>query len=207
MLKKLGLAIIYAAAAFILYTYGDAILAWLQQADSVPLVILMAALMALFPIIPYPVVSGIIGAALGPALGGFAAWAGSAAASIVMFLFIRYGYREWGVHVLHRYSRIGKLTDLFERNAFLTILFARLIPFIPSIAINMYSALSRVSFTTYAIASSLGKMPAMLLFVTVGDNLISNPKNMLAAIGIYALFLALSLFAYRLWRGMQLEKL
>lgn len=206
MLKKLGLAIIYAAAAFILYTYGDAILAWLQQADSVPFVILMAALMALFPIIPYPVVSGIIGAALGPALGGFAAWAGSAAASIVMFLFIRYGYREWGVHVLHRYSRIGKLTGLFERNAFLTILFARLIPFIPSIAINMYSALSRVSFTTYAIASSLGKMPAMLLFVTVGDNLISNPKNMLAAIGIYALFLALSLFAYRLWRGMQLEK-
>ncbi|KRE29784.1 TVP38/TMEM64 family protein [Paenibacillus sp. Soil522] len=206
MLKKLCLAIIYAAAAFILYTYGDAILAWLQQADNVPLVILMAALMALFPIIPYPVVSGIIGAALGPALGGFAAWAGSAAASIVMFLFIRYGYREWGVHVLHRYNRIGRLTELFERNAFLTILFARLIPFIPSIAINMYAALSRVSFTTYAIASSLGKMPAMLLFVTVGDNLISNPINMLAVIGIYGLFLALSLFVYRLWRGTQLEK-
>ncbi len=206
MLKKLGFAIIYAAAAFILYTYGDAILAWLQQADNVPLVILMAALMALFPIIPYPVVSGIIGAALGPALGGFAAWAGSAAASIVMFLFIRYGYREWGVHVLHRYNRIGRLTELFERNAFLTILFARLIPFIPSIAINMYAALSRVSFTTYAIASSLGKMPAMLLFVTVGDNLISNPINMLAVIGIYGLFLALSLFVYRLWRGTQLEK-
>ncbi|HTG71205.1 MAG TPA: VTT domain-containing protein [Candidatus Udaeobacter sp.] len=207
MLKKIGLAIIYAAAAFVLYTYGDEILPWLQQADNVPLVILMAALMALFPVIPYPVVSGIIGAALGPALGGFAAWAGSAAASIVMFLFIRYGYREWGVHVLHRYSRIGRLTELFERNAFLTILFARLIPFIPSIAINIYSAISRVSFTSYAIASSLGKMPAMLLFVTVGDNLISNPKNMLAAIGIYGLFLTLSLFAYRLWRGMQPAKL
>jgi uncharacterized membrane protein YdjX (TVP38/TMEM64 family) len=207
MLKKIGLAIIYAAAAFVLYTYGDEILPWLQQADNVPLVILMAALMALFPVIPYPVVSGIIGAALGPALGGFAAWAGSAAASIVMFLFIRYGYREWGVHVLHRYSRIGRLTELFERNAFLTILFARLIPFIPSIAINIYSAISRVSFTSYAIASSLGKMPAMLLFVTVGDNLISNPKHMLAAIGIYGLFLTLSLFAYRLWRGMQPAKL
>jgi uncharacterized membrane protein YdjX (TVP38/TMEM64 family) len=108
---------------------------------------------------------------------------------------------------LHRYSRIGRLTELFERNAFLTILFARLIPFIPSIAINIYSAISRVSFTSYAIASSLGKMPAMLLFVTVGDNLISNPKNMLAAIGIYGLFLTLSLFAYRLWRGMQPAKL
>lgn len=201
MYKKLSLASIYAAAAFVLYKYGDAVLTWLQQAHNVPLIIFLAALLALFPVIPYPVVSGIIGAALGPVLGGIAAWTGSTAASIIMFLFIRYGYREWGLNVLHRNSRIGHITVLFERNAFLSILFARLIPFIPSIVINMYAALSRVSFTSYAIASSLGKMPAMLLFVTVGDNLTNNPKNMLAAIGVYGIFLALSMLAYWLWTG------
>lgn len=200
MYKKLGLAVLYIGIAFLIYRYGDAILSWFQQSDNVVLVIMMAATMALFPVIPYPVVGGVIGAALGPVQGAMVTWTGSATASILMFLFIRYGYQQWGVHVLHRYSRIGKLTELFEKNAFLTILFARLIPFIPSIVINTYAALSRVSFTSYAIASSLGKIPAALLFVTVGDNLMSDPKNILVTIGVYGAFLALSLLAYRLWK-------
>lgn len=203
MHKKLGLAAVYMVIAFVIYRYGDAILSWFQQSDNVVLVIIMAALMALFPVIPYPVVGGVIGAALGPVQGAMVTWTGSATASILMFLFIRYGYQEWGVNVLHRYKRIGKLTELFEKNAFLTILFARLIPFIPSIVINTYAALSRVSFTSYAIASSLGKIPAALLFVTVGDNLMSDPENILFTIGVYGIFLALSLLAYRLWKRKQ----
>lgn len=206
MYKKLGLAAIYMVIAFVIYRYGDAILSWFQQSDNVVLVIIMATLMALFPVIPYPVVGGVIGAALGPVQGAMVTWTGSATASILMFLFIRYGYQEWGVNVLHRYKRIGKLTELFENNAFLTILFARLIPFIPSIVINTYAALSRVSFTSYAVASSLGKIPAALLFVTVGDNLMSDPKNILVTIGVYGVFLALSLFAYRLWKRKQLQQ-
>ncbi|MGM0881827.1 MAG: TVP38/TMEM64 family protein [Bacillota bacterium] len=206
MYKKLGLAALYMGTAFVIYRYGDAILSWFQQSDNVVLVIIMAALMALFPVIPYPVVGGVIGAALGPVQGAMVTWTGSATASILMFLFIRYGYQEWGVNVLHRYKRIGKLTGLFEKNAFLTILFARLIPFIPSIVINTYAALSRVSFTSYAIASSLGKIPAALLFVTVGDNLMSDPENMIVTVGVYGVFLVLSLLAYRLWKRKQLQQ-
>ncbi|RCW47966.1 TVP38/TMEM64 family protein [Paenibacillus prosopidis] len=206
MYKKLGLAAIYMGITFVIYRYGDTILSWFQQSDNVGLVIIMAALMALFPVIPYPVVGGVIGAALGPVQGAMVTWTGSATASILMFLFIRYGYQEWGVNVLHRYKRIGKLTELFEKNAFLTILFARLIPFIPSIVINTYAALSRVSFTSYAVASSLGKIPAALLFVTVGDNLMGDPKNILVTISVYGVFLALSLFAYRLWKRKQFQQ-
>lgn len=204
MYKKLGLAALYIGIALVIFRYGDAIITWFQQSDNMLLIIIMAALMALFPVIPYPVVGGVIGAALGPVPGAIVTWSGSATASILMFLFIRYGYQEWGVNVLHRYKRIGKLTTLFEKNAFLTILFARLIPFIPSIVVNTYAALSRVSFTSYAVASSLGKIPAALLFVTVGDNLISDPKNIIVTIGVYGIFLALSLSAYRLWKRKQL---
>lgn len=200
MLKKIGLAAFYAAIAFLIYRYGDAILMWFQQADNVPMVILMATLVALFPVIPYPVIGGLIGAALGPILGAAVTWTGSAAASIIMFLFIRYGYQEWGMKALYRYQSIGKLTELFERNAFLTIMFARLIPFIPSIAINMYSALSRVSFGIYAIASSVGKIPAMLLFAVIGDSLMTEPKNLLTSVVVYGLVLVVSLYVYRRWK-------
>ncbi|WP_054028454.1 TVP38/TMEM64 family protein [Bacillus sp. FJAT-28004] len=200
MLKKTGLAVLYASIAFLIYRYGDAIMTWFQQADNVLLVVIMATLVALFPVIPYPVIGGLIGAALGPVLGAAVTWTGSATASIIMFLFIRYGYQEWGLKVLGRYSSINKLTVMFERNAFLTIMFARFIPFIPSIAVNMYSALSRVSFTVYAVASSIGKIPAMLLFAMIGDTLMTDPRNLFVTVLVYGLFLIVSLYAYRRWK-------
>lgn len=200
MVKKLVLAVLYVGIALLIYRYGDAILKWFQQSANVPLVVVMATLMALFPIIPYPVIGGLIGAALGPVLGAAVTWTGSASASILMFLLIRYGYQEWGMKVLHRYQSIGKLTLLFERNAFLTIMFARLVPFIPSIVVNLYSALSRVSFATYAVASSIGKIPAMLLFATIGDSLMTEPKNLMVTVGVYGIFMIMSLYAYRSWK-------
>jgi len=198
--KKLLMALSYMAVAVIIYLYGETILSWFQQSENLLLVAVMATMMALFPIIPYPVIGGVIGAALGPAMGAAITWIGSAAASILMFLFVRYGFQEWGERALHRYKSIDKVTTLFERNAFLAILFARLLPFIPSIIINVYAALSRVGFLSYAIASSIGKIPAMLLFAMVGDNLMSNPKSSLTTVAVYGIFLVISLGAYRLWQ-------
>ncbi|GAB6929130.1 hypothetical protein JCM10914A_31130 [Paenibacillus sp. JCM 10914] len=200
MVKKFVMALMYVAIGGLIYAYGDAILSWFQAADHLLLIVLMAIVMALFPVIPYPIVGGVIGAALGPVLGGVITWVGSTAASILMFMFIRYGYQEWGNRILHRYNRLGKVTSMFERNAFLTILFSRLIPFIPSIIINVYAALSKVSFTAYTVASALGKIPAMLLFSMVGDNLMTDPSNIVMTIGVYGVFLTLTLLIYK-WSG------
>ena len=198
MFKKLGMALVYAAIGGLVYFYGDALLVWIRSTDSIALIMFMAVIMALFPVIPYPVVGGVIGAALGPAIGGIVTWVGSTAASILMFMFIRYGYQEWGDRVLYRYNRLGKVTTMFERNAFLTILFTRLIPFIPSIVINVYAALSKVTFASYSIASALGKIPAMLLFSMVGDHLMTDPSHIIITIGVYGVFLAITLMVYRL---------
>ncbi|MGE7825900.1 TVP38/TMEM64 family protein [Paenibacillus sp. NPDC093718] len=198
MFKKLGMALIYAAIGSLVYFYGDAILVWIRSTDSMTLIMFMAVIMALFPVIPYPVVGGVIGAALGPVIGGIVTWVGSTVASILMFMFIRYGYQEWGDRVLYRYNRLGKVTTMFERNAFMTILFTRLIPFIPSIVINVYAALSKVTFASYSIASALGKIPAMLLFSMVGDHLMTDPSHIVITIGVYGVFLAITLLVYRL---------
>lgn len=198
MFKKLGMALVYAAIGGLVYFYGDTILVWIRSTDSMTLIMFMAVIMALFPVIPYPVVGGVIGAALGPVIGGIVTWVGSTVASILMFMFIRYGYQEWGDRVLYRYNRLGKVTTMFERNAFMTILFTRLIPFIPSIVINVYAALSKVTFASFSIASALGKIPAMLLFSMVGDHLMTDPSHIIITIGVYGVFLAITLLVYRL---------
>lgn len=200
MLKKMILAILYGVLAVLIYLYGNDILSWIHQSHNLALIMLIAVVMALFPVIPYPLVGGVLGAAFGPVLGGVITWTGSIAASILMFLFVRYGYQEWGSRVLLGNNKVGELTRLFERNAVMAIIFARLIPFVPSFMINIYSALSRVSFGAYTLASALGKVPAMLLFAIVGDNLMREPRNLVWAIGIYVVFISLTVGLYRLRR-------
>ncbi|PZD97588.1 TVP38/TMEM64 family protein [Paenibacillus sambharensis] len=203
MYKKTGIALLYAGATYLIFRYGASMMAWLNDSDSTLLVTALATILALFPVIPYPIVGGAIGAAFGPAIGGLITWIGSAAASILMFLFVRYGYQEWGSRLLRRYRSLDKLTEMFERSAFLTIVFARLVPFIPSIVTNVYSALSRVPFAVYAIASSLGKIPPMVLFAVVGDSIANRPAQIAAIIAGYAAFFALTWWLHRLWRRRQ----
>ena len=200
MIKKLGLALLYAGMAYLIYLYGDPILNWMRSSEQVVFVTVLAACFALFPVLPYPVVGGVIGAAYGPIAGGLLTWIGSVTASVLMFLFVRYGYREWGARLLYSYKRLARATVWFETHAFLTILFARLIPLVPSVAINVYSALSRVSFAVYVLASSLGKIPAMLLFALIGDHLAGKPRDLFFTIGVYGLFLAVTFLIYGLWK-------
>ncbi|MGV2686144.1 TVP38/TMEM64 family protein, partial [Clostridium perfringens] len=69
---------------------------------------------------------------------------------------------------------------------------------IPSIVINVYAALSKVTFASYSIASALGKIPAMLLFSMVGDHLMTAPSHIIITIGVYGVFLVITLMVYRL---------
>ncbi|WP_096199622.1 TVP38/TMEM64 family protein [Bacillus sp. FJAT-45350] len=208
MKKKLGIAVMYLVVAILIYFYGESILSWMRHSgkDSVVITSIVATLLALFPIIPYPVIGGIIGAAYGPVLGAVVTWIGSALASILMFMFVRFGYQDWGMKVLSSNKGLNKITILFEKNAFLTIFTTRLIPVIPSILVNVYSALSRVHFIPYSIASSLGKVPSMILFATVGSTIATNPKELIYIILFYGTFLAIVYISYKLWRKRVLSK-
>lgn len=200
MAVKIMAALLYLAAALLLYREGEAVLAWLHGSDNWLLAAGMAVLFALFPVLPYPIIGGILGAAYGPMAGGLLTWVGSWLASMILFLLVRRVYRAWGEQVLRRYGRAGKLTALFERNAFLAILFARLIPFVPSVLVNAYAALSQVSLSVYAAASALGKIPSMLLFALLGDRAAAEPSGMVIVALVYGIFLACTLGAYRLWQ-------
>jgi uncharacterized membrane protein YdjX (TVP38/TMEM64 family) len=202
MLRKFLIAIFYIFIALFIYIFREPLLNWVNSSPSIALVLLFATMMSLFPVIPYPVIGGILGAVYGAVWGSFFTWFGSTAASILLFLFVRFGYQDWGQRLLNKYNRIQALSEQFDRNAFLVILFARMIPFIPSIIINIYAALNRVSFLTYSIASALGKVPAMILFAIIGDSLTYSWRQAAIALVIYGFFLSATLFIHSRWKKM-----
>lgn len=201
-MKKLLVLLIYVMIGLFIYQFGESLLQWIRSGGTDYFVVtaVLATLFALFPIIPYPLIGGVIGAAYGPILGSLVTWIGSSLASIIMFSFVRYGYQDWGKKWLYRYEHLAKVTTLFERNAFMTIFMTRLIPIIPSIIINVYSAISKVSFLRYTIASSLGKMPSMILFAVVGNSIVNEPTDLLFITLFYGSFLAIVYFFFRLFK-------
>lgn len=60
MKKKLGMTLFYLGIGYLLYAYGESILVWFRDADNAILVAVMATVMALFPVITYPIVGGVI---------------------------------------------------------------------------------------------------------------------------------------------------
>ncbi|WP_084787992.1 TVP38/TMEM64 family protein [Anaerobacillus alkalidiazotrophicus] len=196
------LFIFYLLIAVAIYLFQEELLIWFQETREISIFLTMfiATLFALFPIIPFPIIGGIIGAMYGTFLGGFVTWVASTAASLIMFLFIRFVFQNWGLKVINRYKRLELVTVMFERNAFITILVSRLIPFIPSIVVNAYSAVSRVSFISYSVASSLGKIPAMLLFAVLGHSFVSTNQEVIFVVGIYGLIILITIYLYTRWK-------
>jgi uncharacterized membrane protein YdjX (TVP38/TMEM64 family) len=192
-----------------MYLYGESLLNWIRQVgtDYMFTTAILATFFALFPIIPYPIIGGVLGAAYGPIAGSTITWIGSSLASILMFAFVRYGYQDWGKKWLYKYERLSKITTMFERNAFMTIFLTRLIPVIPSIIVNIYSALSRVSFLRYSIASSLGKVPSMILFATVGNSIVHNPSDLTFVSLFYGAFLLVVYAGFRLFNRYSVKQL
>ncbi|MFS0723045.1 TVP38/TMEM64 family protein [Paenibacillus sp. 1P07SE] len=190
--------LIYGAAIVLILWYRSDILGWLEQASGVhPLMIVSAAtLLALFPVIPYPLIGGILGATFGSQLGAVYTWIGSSAASILMFVMVRWLFFDWGQRMLHQVSLIGRITAMFERSAFIFILSVRLIPFIPSVLVNIYCAVSKVGFWPYSIASSLGKIPSMVLFALLGSQLLADPRSIIVTLAVYGAFIGLVYVGY-----------
>lgn len=87
-----------------------------------------------------------------------------------------------------------------ERNAFLAVLTARLIPFVPAAAVNVYTAISRMRFGPFFAATLLGKIPVMFVFAVIGDQLLSDLRDVLWTSLIYVLFLSVVFLIYWFFR-------
>ena len=96
-------------------------------------------------------------------MGTLISFIGESVGAIVAFYLYRKGFKQVSQKPLNKYPKIKKLVHTNGKEAFLLILSLRLMPFMPSGLVTLAGAVGSVSFILFAIASSIGKIPALLI--------------------------------------------
>lgn len=95
--------------------------------------------------------------------GTLISFLGEAIGAGIAFVLYRQGFKKPVEKGLDKYPRVKKIINAENQEAFYLIFSLRLIPFVPSGLITFAAAVGRVSFITFLISSSLGKLPALLI--------------------------------------------
>ena len=88
---------------------------------------------------------------------------GETVGAIIAFFLYRKGFRTSTAGQFHKFLKLGRLLKAKNREAFFLIFSLRLIPFVPSGLVTFAAAVGTVSPPVFILASSLGKLPALLL--------------------------------------------
>ncbi|WP_409270383.1 TVP38/TMEM64 family protein [Neobacillus sp. SCS-31] len=155
------------------------------EALAIPLSIIFVAILVFFPVMPFSLFAGMLGSFFGIWLGVTISLIGIGLGTMLMFLLTRYGFQEWTQSYIKKYPRIHEYEGYFEKNAFISILLVRLIPFIPSPIVNILGGLSRIPWHIFISASLLGKIPSIITFTFAGSLFF---RNNFLSISIYLIY-------------------
>ncbi|MFB5195725.1 TVP38/TMEM64 family protein [Neobacillus sp. KR4-4] len=166
----------------------DELLQLLKQGGALSILIsmLLVAICVFFPVIPFPVLAGTIGAVFGTSQGVIVSLTGAMVGTMAFFFLSRYGFRDYAQQKLMKYPKVQEYDEFLNKNSFVAILTCRLIPIIPAPVVNIVCGLSHVKWLTFFTASFIGKIPNILLLSYAGA-LFSN--NKLYSFGVYGVYL------------------
>jgi uncharacterized membrane protein YdjX (TVP38/TMEM64 family) len=95
--------------------------------------------------------------------GMWISFLGEAIGAGVAFLLYRKGLKKMAEKTLYRYPSAVKLMNATGAKAFFLVFSCRLLPFVPSGLVSFAAAVGKTSFMIFFVASSLGKLPALLM--------------------------------------------
>jgi uncharacterized membrane protein YdjX (TVP38/TMEM64 family) len=123
--------------------------------------------------------------------GTLISFIGEAAGAAASFLLYRKGLKKVSRQKLVRYPQVVRLLEAEGKEAFMLIFSLRLLPFVPSGLVTLAGAIGAVSTWGFVSASSLGKVPALVLEAYSVYNVTEwNTEGkiilgVIAAVGIY----------------------
>ena len=88
---------------------------------------------------------------------------GEVLGALVSFWMYRKGFKRGAQSALEKYPKAARLVEAEGRTAMTLIFSLRLLPFMPSGLVTLAAAIGKVSTLHFMIASSAGKIPALLL--------------------------------------------
>lgn len=150
--------------------------------------LLLIMLLALFPVVPFILIAGVNTLLFGWVGGFLLSLAGSLLGASLGFWLARTLGQEWAQPEM---EKLGKWGVHIEDNSFTIILIARLIPVLPSAAINYAAGLSLMPFPKFLLATFIGKIPMVIWESWVGHNfwqITNHPGRLLLSLTIGALF-------------------
>ena len=143
----------------------EAVLNLFQQHSQLALLIslLLSVLIAVVGILPSFFITAANIIFFGFWQGILISFLGEAIGAIIAFVLYRNGFKKAIAGQLQKFPRTQRLVNAEGKEAFMLVLSLRLIPFVPSGLVTFAAAVGRVSLLTFILASSLGKIPALLL--------------------------------------------
>lgn len=171
----------------------DAIQSFISQWGwlSIFVDLLIIMILALFPVVPFVLIAGVNTLLFGWIGGILLSLIGSLLGASVGFWLARTLGQAWAQPKM---EKLGKWNLHIEDNSFTIIVIARLIPILPSTAVNYAAGLSLMSFPKFILATFLGKIPMVVWESWVGHDLwqiAEHPGRLLLALAIGAFFFGL----------------
>lgn len=147
------------------------------------------ALLSCIPFLPIPLVVGMIATQF----EWYVAWAvsitGNVFGSIVMFVLMRYFFRSYAQRQLAKHTYGTYVEKMMTKHGFFAVLIGRLIPIMPSAAINGIASITGVSLIAFCSATIIGKAPNMFVYAAAGSELQHNPVLISVFVAVYIVLL------------------
>ncbi|QGH34753.1 TVP38/TMEM64 family protein [Gracilibacillus salitolerans] len=202
MKKGIIVVISYGIILLTAFFFHEPLINWLNRSEpsQLPLMFCLAVFFGIIPVVPFSVFGALMGAKYGIWMGAAINWFGSIGASAILFFFARFVFIKEFQQLITRFNKIKKFDELISHNAFIAVLFSRMIPIIPPPVVNIYSGLSTMLFKTYILATAIGQIPGMIVYAFIGNQLFESIQHLMMGIGIYLGFLIIIIPFYRWWR-------
>ncbi|MGM9985818.1 MAG: TVP38/TMEM64 family protein [Bacillaceae bacterium] len=134
-----------------------------------------------FNVAVFGVIGGMIVSFIGEAIG-----------CGVAFLLYKKGFRTFVEKRTNNVPFIKKILDVTGVQAFFLVFICRVLPFVPSGLVTLYGAIGKMSFVVFITASTIGKIPALIVetFSTyVAMNWIGNTIFFVTVVIIAVIFI------------------
>ncbi|MFD0697198.1 TVP38/TMEM64 family protein [Paenibacillus sp. GCM10027628] len=137
----------------------------------------LVVLQTFFPFIPFVLIAGTNVAIFGIKWGFIVNYTMSCLGAVASFYFARYYGHAWVEKKLEKLPLVSQFSKRMEKHGFLYVLLGRLIPVLPSSAINFAAGLTRVRFIQFLWGTLIGKLPIVFLESMIAHDLFHFHKN------------------------------
>ena len=162
----------------------DYILSFGYGAMAVSILMILLTNMTGLPSLPFLIVNGLI---FGLVPGIVVSWIGEVLGNIAGFIVMRTVFRDFAGRLIAKSKRLNRIDSY---SSFRNVLIARSLPYTPNVLLTALMASSSVSFADHALATFIGKLPAVAIEVLFGHDLVYIRENADRLLAVLILCLA-----------------